>query len=590
MHPKGASTYPLCAMGDEQFELMNARLIRLAFPRAFKPAATHDGGADMVLPAHGGGYERCWQSKHYPGRIDWRKCKDSLVAAEKNWKPSHYTFCFPRELTIREQKTFDKHFYSPDAQILIDQWNGEEIQARLAGSSKGQRIARTFFADVELERESVNRAIEVGGRLETTEDALNRIGNVGGFLASKDAYFSYPAVTHEAEGPGPPITPGSVMSVDESNGEVTSRIDVVPRDTEAMERYGPEFILQPADSVQGQAAAARLEEALRHGKPVEIGEGLDLTFTRMPPGLSPLVGQRLTGGTVRLGTPERVHPAIPPWHARLRAITDRGSKASIDVVLRPTDIVPDEWDGALVGHRGALTVTALFRKRGELGALRWNFRYARDSSPVRETLTTLNFFKILSEAGELTISDRGPSGRPDVRIPTPAGNLPAATQALLALLEDVRVIEDWADVEYTLPETITGHDASVVATIANLIRNCGRSVRWRSMEMTVPESNAELLRKGGVLRVEQQLATNLFGHVVQLGHTQLDLANYALVSAVPSPDQAGHRIVRIESESKDGKEIFERLVKRPTPARQPPPSPPRRRAKHNGKRRKKRKR
>lgn len=589
MRPKGAATYDLCAMGDEEFELMNARLIRLDFPSALKPAATNDGGADMVLPKQGGHYERCWQSKHYPDRIDWRKCKDSLMAAEKNWKPSHYTFCFPRELTIREQKTFDKHFCQPNAQILVDQWNGEELQARLIGSSEGQRVARAFFNDVELDRENVNRAIEAGARLETTEDAVDRLANIGGFLASKDAYFSYPAVTHEADGPGPPITPGSVMSVGESNGEVTSRVDVVPRDAEAMERYGPEFILQPADSAQGRAAAARLEEALRQGKPVEIGDGLDLTFTRMPPGLSPLVGQRLTGGTVRLGTPERIHLVVPAWHARLRATTDQGT-ASIDVVLRPTDAVPDEWDGALVGHHGAFTVTALFRKRGERGDIRWNFSYARDSSPVRELLATLNFFKILSGTGELTISDRGQSGRPELRISTPAGNLPAGPQALLALLEDVRVIEDWADVEYTLPETITGHDAYVVATIANLVRNCGRSVKWTSMEMTVPESSADLLRKGGVLRVEQELATNLFGRLVELGYTQLDIASYTLISATPASDQADHRVVHIESKSQDGEEIFERLVKQPTPARRPPPSPRRRRSKHDGKRRKKRKR
>ena len=57
-------------------------------------------GADMALPKQDGGYERCWQSKHFPRKIAWEKCKDSLAAAEKHWSPRHYTFCFPRNLTV----------------------------------------------------------------------------------------------------------------------------------------------------------------------------------------------------------------------------------------------------------------------------------------------------------------------------------------------------------------------------------------------------------------------------------------------------------------------------------------------------------
>jgi len=40
-------------MSDENFERMCARLVRLEFPRSFKPANALDGGADMVLPGVG---------------------------------------------------------------------------------------------------------------------------------------------------------------------------------------------------------------------------------------------------------------------------------------------------------------------------------------------------------------------------------------------------------------------------------------------------------------------------------------------------------------------------------------------------------
>lgn len=62
---KGPTRYDLLGMGDEEFESMNARLVRLEFPKAFKPANTRDGGADMVLPRPGG-YERCWRRSTSP--------------------------------------------------------------------------------------------------------------------------------------------------------------------------------------------------------------------------------------------------------------------------------------------------------------------------------------------------------------------------------------------------------------------------------------------------------------------------------------------------------------------------------------------
>ena len=74
------------------------------------------------------------------------------MAARTNWNPGHYTFVFPPELNVGEQQTFDRTLRGPDADITVDYWNGEELQFRLSGSDDGQRVARTFFDDVELDR------------------------------------------------------------------------------------------------------------------------------------------------------------------------------------------------------------------------------------------------------------------------------------------------------------------------------------------------------------------------------------------------------------------------------------------------------
>ncbi len=588
VRPKGVTSYDLLGMGDEDFESMNALLIKLEFPSAFKPANTNDGGADMVL-ASDGRYERCWQSKHFTGSIGWTKCQKSLADAREHWDPAHYTFCFARDLTIKEQTTFDKHFRGPDAEVEVDHWNGNALQGKLVGSDGGQRIARQFFDDVQFYREDTNRAIEAGGRLTTPEDAVDHLSNLGGFLATKDAYFSYPAATHEASGPAPPLTPGAVMSYGKSDGTVTTRIDLVPRDSEAMERYGPAFTLQPTEGEEGQRAAARLQAALQEGKGVEIEEGLDFTFTRLPPGFEHIVGQRLAGTTMKFGTPEVARGPIPPWNARLHVATDAG-ETFLDVALQPQEPVPAEWEHILTGTHGGLNVTVLFRWRAEGGEIRWTFRHARDASPVREQLKALSFLHAMSDAAEVVISDRGPSGRGEMRVPIADAPLSGDSLALLAFLEDVRAIEKWAGVEYTLPDTVSGHEAWAVAEVAAAVRNHGLSVTWRDMVLTVEEDGLAALRDGKTLRVERTLSTALLGRHVELGRTHLAVADY-VVSSVEWPEGQAHASVRIEPGTVEAADLFEELVRPAGSSRRPPPPPPRQgNRKRAGKRKKRGKR
>jgi hypothetical protein len=586
---KGATRYDLVEMPDEEFESMCARLIRLEFPAAFKPADTFDGGADMALANDDGGYIRCWQSKRFRSNVPWTKCKKSFAAACTNWNPEHYTFCFPRELTIGEQKTFDKHFRRPATDIKVDYWNGEELQARLNGSDEGQRVARTFFDDVALDRENTYRAIEAGGRLDTPMDALDRLSNIGGFLAGKDAYFSYPSATHEAEGPSPPVTPGSVMSVGTIDRDVASRIDMVPRDEEAMERYGPRFVLQPTDSEEGMRAAERLQQALREGQAVEIEEGLDVTFTQMPPGFEDVVGQRMVGGTVQIGPARLVRPEAPPWKTRMRATTDAGT-ASLDVYLQQADVVPAGWDDEFAGRYGGLDVTGRFRRRGTGGELRWTLRYSRDDSPIREQVAALQFVKATCGTGELVLSDVGNTGRPELRLPTEPGDFLAESLALLTFLEDVRAIEEWADVEYVLPPKVSASEARDIAHIAHIVRNRGRSIRWKHVEMTVRRPAVQPLRDGRLLRIEMKARATILGRVVALGYSRLEIADYNVATVQPAAGQPDTFHVRVEPAEGDDAPIVEQLVKHRTPTTKRPPSPPRKGKRNRGRKGGKRKR
>jgi hypothetical protein len=354
-----------------------------------------------------------------------------------------------------------------------------------------------------------------------------------------------------------------------------------------MERYGPEFVIQPSDGDEGKRAAERLSEALSQGKAIEIGEGLDLTFTRMPPGMKDIEGKRVTGGRMTFGEPRAVRQAIPPWVPRIRVESDTGT-AELALRLEQTDEAPDGWDDLLVGEHGGLTVTVVMRWReGQGGEIRWNFRYARNSAPVGEQLDALRLLSALAGTGEVVVIDEGPAKRDEVRMPTPASGVPDESRALLAFLEDVRTIEEWANVEYQLPDDVPAQEARNVAMVAEIVRHEGRSITWHDVRMTVPESSLQMLRQGRVIRIEHTAAANVLGRVVELGHTQLEVAGYRVESSTPTVGRPDHVDVCITPRHSDGEKVFERLTKLKTLATKPPPPPPRRKRKRGGKKHKK---
>ncbi len=583
--PKGARTYDLLAMSDGDFEALCSRLVRLEHPTVVRPAAPGDGGADMVLPGAGATYERCWQVKHFTGGINWTQCRESLDRAKETWKPARYTFCFPRDLRFKEQESFDKHFCGEREGVAVDHWSGDAILARLTGSAEGERVARTFFNDPELDMAKVVRAIQSQGALETGQDALERMLPIGESLASSDAYFTYPAAIHETGQAGHKPTPGTAMSIIRVDELVTTRVDAVPRDAEALERYGPEVRVETTPDDKGARAAELLQSALQHGHSVSLTEGVEVVVTQAPPAFEQLVGERLTGGLeVGPATPLARPTPPPPYNARISVETDEGP-VSLDVTLLPSDTPPPGFDGAFVGSYGGLQVLAMYRAVEGGGQLKWNFCYTTGESPLRERVAALRLVSALSDSGQAVITDRGPSRRPEVRAETQPLQLPQDLRALVAYLEDLLAISDWTGVEFVVPDFVNGEGAATVARVAKLIRDAGWKVRWSEIELTVGREEMLKLSAGQQrLAVVRTLAARINDQVVELGFTHVVVTEYQLTVVDEHAD--GTLAVRIEPPTDDAGEVFEHLTKHePQPGKKRPPPPPRKTAR-NRKRRK----
>jgi hypothetical protein len=440
---------------------------------------------------------------------------------------------------------------------------------------------------------SLNVAFEevTGRKVAHLHTAIEQLVDVGGLLAQSDAHFDYLPTAGRTGGPIHDIPEDSVMSYSEVGGTVTSRIDVVPRHPEALERYGPQVTFSPAEGEAGQRAVTLLNDALRVGRSVEITEGLDVTFERMPPFFASQTGRRVSGGTVRL-TPlgdDRPRRPIPEWGAQIR-MTSGSDSASLRVRLRQTETVPDGWDDALVGQRAGVGVTALFRWTDRSGQIRFNFKHLPDKSPVREQLAGMRFLEMLSRGGEMVITDQGKAKRPPLRMERAPSEVPPDAQALLVFLNDLSIIEERTGAKFTLPDEISAEEVRHVAEVAALVRNGERSVTWHDANLTVLEPAVKNLRDGGVMRMEETASAVVLGLEVQLGVLRRDLPAYEVVDVTPLDDQEGTFHVEIRPPNPAVAKIKEVLLRQDRGRRGPPPAPPRNAAQQRKKNRSARKR
>lgn len=573
---RGPARYDLVGMPDTDFDLLCYRLIRLEHPGVEKPAESNDGGADALLPRIGGGYERAWQSKHFPGRMHWKECQKSFRDATKNYEPKRYTFCFPRNLTKTEQQTFDKHFRGEEAEIPVDYWGGDEIQARLTETSRGRTIAKHFFNDDGEMLVEIKRAAEAKGPLDSPQDALARMKPIGDYLAAGDPYFTYAGSVY---GDGAETEPAAnaVMSVSESDATgVTSRIDVVPNDPEAMELYGPKGrLMLPVEAYR------RAEEALAVGE-VFTFEGVEVIWEQLPPAFSEEVDHPRRAD-VTLGPVRRPMPT--PWNAHLR-VNNHGATAQISVDLRP--VAPAQgWDGALEGTTAGLTTRLQMRRVGNGGQGELNYRYTLSRDAPRRQLDVLHFLDLAAEpGGTIFITDRKKNSPRQVTFTTGAPEDTDRLDALRAFLQWITEIEDWTG--YTLPvrpELFTQENFEALGQTASALKRGGFNVKIDEIEFLArPDASQEDIEKQGAIVVRRDLTVELFGEEIPLGPSQIELEGYKLEQI--GLDRNGQRRLRLRPGDDLPISLFERIG-RPERSKKPPPPPKKRSRKRRGRSRRK---
>jgi len=553
LSPRGPRRPVLGLLSDEDFEEVCFLIVQLKHRDAFA-TANPDRGADVLLPRDEGGYRRAWQAKRHTGQIRWGKCRDSLARAREEWDPDHYTFCFARDLTVGQLRKFDAEFRTDAGRRpRVDFWNHTELVRRLLGSDEGGRILRRFFEDPEDALEVAREMVAAGGELETGIDVLDRLRPIGEFLRGRDPYFSYATRTSEIGGSAPTPPAERAFSIERTRDGVTEAIDASPRMEEAIARYGPALRLTFGEGPRAQEAYRRVAEGLERGRAVEVA-GVEVTFTRLPAAFENLVGHPLLDQVVTL-EPQRLLPL--PWAAHVIVESDLG-REELDFDLQPLAESVADWDDGLVGESAGVLMRMLFRWREDGGAINVHWSRVRRRLPPRKELAALRFLRALLGRGEARVADR--EGDRDALVyPTRAQDLPEDAAALIALLEDVVLIEDWAGEEIQLPEEIQPADFRDVAIVAQSLRNGGHEIRLDNLELTVNEAGVAALRRGEEIVSDSGVSARVFGRSVELGRSRYTLRDYKL-TAVRQVD--GDYEVRLEPVDEEASRLFQTVEPR----------------------------
>jgi hypothetical protein len=122
-----------------QFEQLVYAVVLKDHPRAQKLKAP-DFGAD-VLDDPTSKRPRVWQVKHYPKKINWSHCQESLDRAFHKWRPAEITFVFPPDLTGNDHQDFNDKLVGRQ-NVPIERWTASHLNEAL---ERYPAIRRSYF-------------------------------------------------------------------------------------------------------------------------------------------------------------------------------------------------------------------------------------------------------------------------------------------------------------------------------------------------------------------------------------------------------------------------------------------------------------
>jgi hypothetical protein len=544
--PVRPPSYPLTEMEPSWFEQLCWRLLLIQHPTV-RFIENPDGGVDAILLSEDGTrWVRAWQAKRHTDHVKWGECEASYDAAISNYEIPHLTFCFARDLTGAQERTFVKRLGQRRKGVLCD-WVGRiQLHTWLTETEQGRAVARFFFKSDTVGLDTLDRALKLGRVIENTGQAVGHLGEIGRFLGTQDPYFDVETSNYPG-GHARPAAPGSIISLFEQAEHRTTQLDVLPRDSESMRLYGPQFEIHFSADEAGERARRALEQALKHHTAARIDGGLRIRFTRYPAFLEQQLGGELTPETLELTPDEPVRVQPSPWRTLL-SVKDHGELGTLPIKVTSVP-APEGWDFCLVGSHANAELRILSRWREDAGEMNFRLSHRLKGPHLRDQASALRIIRALGEGGILVVGDQD-GRRPAIELgPSAPESFSAESQAKLALLEDLILIEERTGREFSMPEMMDQQTFEQIRQIAKGLRLGEWDVRIGEMEMQVDDAGLARLKKGRQLAwVAPEMTYDVLGQCITLGGV-ITIPAYEIVSIRDSSELPGQSLVTVRPAS-----------------------------------------
>jgi hypothetical protein len=519
-----------------------------------------DGGADTLLPRGDGTADRVWQAKRYPGDVNWDECEKSLADAIANWRPARVTFVFPRNLSKTLRKSFDTrlvaHADAEAAKVAVDHWNLSHIIELLAHN---RDIAARYWPDLESQTDKLDRVIKAGGKLESSEDLVERAKALADF-AERDKNFRSQYTIGGLDSETANFDNLPFMTID-LRGERT-RLQIATYIRDGADVAPPAIAF--TDDETGQTARIAAVRKLARGETATVTGGFRVAI------VAPEIMKELTKDAEIGGGSFDLLPGDP---LEISVEFDvEGDTMSYPVALRPVPPAPGakaSWAG-FVGRTLVELSFTLLEKPALRSSLQITGELEGSAAERAETARLLHAF-YSHDAMRIRSDTLFPGG-----VGVITGNFERLgndafvdTAGVLAeFFADLAFLEERLGIEIAIPPgPLSEEDFAAVGTMAEVLRTGEGTATFGAIEVTVENPGAipglieQFKAQGSTI---EDCTYPLFGREISLGLGEYPIPPLKLVkvAALGTTPNAPAR-VRLDVEG-DGEVTFRLLGSEPT--------------------------
>jgi len=522
----------ISVMPPERFEILIYELAKTDDP-GVRRLTNPDGGADTILPHKDDRRAEVWQAKRYADGINWSECEKSFKAALRHWDPKVVTFAFARDFSEPLENAFQSRLVLPGRKAGVDvrAWTLSDIVGKLNRDEAHALKVRFFGKEQESVLDSVARAVEAGGRLETGTDLVERAKALAKFTDQSDPDFKYASSAGGIDMPAPNWTELPYLTLQIADEE--TRVEIASWPREGADVHAPTFSF--TDDDEGRQAREEAVSALATGEPAVIDSGTTVRFSAPELVKEFVDGGPMEGGRITLLPGDPVPTEV--------SVQTADAEFSLTVGLRPVP-AKSGCAAAFAGRAEGVLVDLNFELLEE-PTIRAHFsvsgrfeRDARTNVAIAERLIAVLEHTHLTLTGDLFASG-SISGRFSDAGDQASQEMIDALRARLEVYRDLVVIEDHIGERIEIPPEIEVTDLNAVATAASIIRTGRGTATFHQTEgiaedpSEIPDLPARFAEYGSVTR---HVTYEIFGNEISLGDGEYELPPLKIVAVIARSD------------------------------------------------------